>query len=176
MSKLVDRMIRAARLDAALYEEVEAEEGAIVQAMTVVVIFGLATGIGNLSDRGLIGLLEDTSRALLAWYFWALLTYLIGTRILPGPHTESDMGELLRTIGFSSSPGIILLFALIPPLKPFVFSVVIVWMLIAMIVAVRQALDYSSTLRALGVCLIGWLIPFTILWFIFSIDEALKIS
>ena len=33
-----------------------------------------------------------------------------------------------------------------------------IWMMVAMIVAVRQALDYESTWRAIGVVVIGFLV------------------
>jgi len=163
MSQLRERMIRAAKLDANLYEEVEADEGALSQAMTVVVISSLAAGIGNLSDGGWGGIITGTVWALAAWYIWAWLTYVIGTKVLPEPETRSNPGELLRTIGFSSAPGIIRIAALIPFLRGLVFFVSMVWMLVAMVIAVRQALDYTSTLRGIGVCLIGWMIQIVLL-------------
>ena len=171
MSQLKERMIRAAMLDVNLYEEVEADEGALSQAMTVVVISSLAAGIGNLSDGGWWGIIAGTIRALAGWYVWAWLTYMIGTKVLPEPETRSNPGELLRTIGFSSAPGVIMILALIPIsfLRGLAFFVSMVWMLVAMVIAVRQALDYTSTLRALGVCLIGWIIQFVLLLLLFSV-------
>jgi hypothetical protein len=96
--------------------------------------------------------------SLVGWYIWAYLTYFIGTKLLPEPQTKADHGELLRTIGFSSSPGLIRVLGIIPVLRSIVFAIAGIWMLAAMVIAVRQALDYSSTLRAIGVCLIGWFI------------------
>jgi len=96
--------------------------------------------------------------SLIGWFIWAGLTYLIGTKLLPEPETRADFGELLRTIGFSSSPGLIRVLGLVPGLTGIVFFVSGVWMLTAMIIAVRQALDYRSTLRAVGVCVIGWIV------------------
>ncbi len=169
MSQLLERMIRAAKLDVNLYEEVEADEGAMAQALTVVVISSIAAGIGNVSEGGLSGIVVGAIGALVGWIVWAYLTYLIGTKILPEPQTRSNAGELLRTIGFSSSPGAIRILALIPILRSLVFFVSSLWMLVAMVIAVRQALDYSSTLRAVGVCLIGWVIQMIILMLFFSI-------
>lgn len=91
--------------------------------------------------------------------FWAWLTCIIGARILPGAETKSDTGELLRTLGFANSPGVLLVFAVIPPLAPFIFPICGVWMLTAMVVTVRQALDYEGaggTARAIAVCAIGF--------------------
>ncbi len=158
MQQLIDRMIRASKLDVALYEEVEADPSTMGQAMTVVVLASLAAGIGTIGTAGISGLVIGTIMALAGWFIWAWLTYLIGTKMLPEPQTESSPGELLRTIGFSSAPGIIRILAIIPVLGPVIMLIGGIWMLVAMIIAVRQALDYQSTLRAVGVCLIGWII------------------
>ena len=92
----------------------------------------------------------------MGWFIWALLVYLIGTKLLPDPNTRSDVPELLRTIGFSASPGLLRVLGIVPLLGPVIIFTVNIWMLIAMVIAVRQALDYESTGRAIGVCLIGW--------------------
>ena len=158
MTEFKDRIIRAAKLDQSLYEEVETDEGAMRQAVWVVVLAGVAAGIGSSSTGGFAGLLMGTIFALIGWVIWAYLTYFIGTKLLPEPQTESNPGELLRTIGFASSPGLIRVLGIIPGLTKLVFFVALVWMLAAMVIAVRQALDYQSTLRAVGVCAIGWVI------------------
>jgi len=168
MASLKDRIIRAAKLDVNLYEEVEADKGAFGQAMTVVVLSSIAAGIGSIAKGGLSGIFIGTIAALIGWYLWAYLTYFIGTKLLPEPQTKADHGELLRTIGFSSSPGLIRVFGIIPGLGMIVFPVASMWMLVAMIVAVRQALDYKSTLRAIGVCVFGWIIQILIFAFLFG--------
>jgi hypothetical protein len=163
MANMIDRMVRAAKLDVSLYEEVEADRDAMRQATGVVLLASLAAGIGNYVHGGIVGLVGGALAALLSWYIWAYLTYFIGTRFLPEPQTHSTPGELLRTLGFASSPGILRLLGFIPGLTGIVFVVAAVWMLIAMIIAVRQALDYTSTARAVGVCVIGWIIQAIIL-------------
>jgi len=157
MASFQDRIIRAAKLDVHLYEEVEADKGAMGQAMAVVILSSIAGGIGTPARLGLGGILIGTIAALVAWYIWAFMTYYIGTKLLPEPQTKADVGELLRTIGFSSSPGLIRVLGIIPFLRGLVFLAAGVWMLAAMVIAVRQALDYQSTLRAVGVCIIGWI-------------------
>jgi hypothetical protein len=158
MPSYSNRIIRAAKLDVHLYEEVEADQSALGQAMGVVILASLAAGIGNVVRIGTGGLLLGTLSALAGWYLWALLIFLIGTKLLPQPQTRSNPGELLRTLGFASAPGILRIFGLIPGLTRIIFLIASLWMLTAMVIAVRQALDYDSTLRAVGVCLIGWLI------------------
>ncbi len=173
VAQIQDRMLRAAKLDPQLYEEVEADQGAMGQAVTVVVLSSVAAGIGSLGyGGGLSGIVTGTIAALLGWYIWAFLTYFIGTRLLPEPNTKADYGELLRTIGFSSTPGLIRIFGIIPGITGLVFSVAGVWMLVAMVIAVRQALDYESTWRALGVCAIGWVTQGLVLTAAYSILGA----
>jgi hypothetical protein len=163
------RMIRAAKLDVNLYEEVEADKDTMRQAMGVVVLASLAAGVGSIGTLGLGGILLGTLAALGGWYIWAWLTYFIGTRFLAEPQTEADLGQLLRTTGFSSSPGLIRVLGIIPGLGTVVFAVASIWMLVAMVIAVRQALDYKSTFRAVGVCVIGWIIQTVILVLLFSL-------
>ena len=162
MASITDRMIRAAKLDVNLYEEVEADKGAMGQAMQVVILSSVAAGIGTIGTTGIKGLVLGTIVALVGWFIWAFLTYFIGTRLLPEPQTKADYGELLRTIGFSSSPGVLRVLGIIPMLGNILNFIVGIWMLVAMVIAVRQALDYNSTWRAVGVCLIGWIVQITI--------------
>ncbi len=155
MASYVERMIGAARLDLGAYEEVEADRSATGQAMGVVVLSSIAQGIGSLA-YGPRGLLAGLVSALIGWVVWAFLSYIIGTKLLPEPETKSNMGELLRTTGFASSPGILRVLGVIPIIgRPLMF-LMLIWMLVAMVVAVRQALDYRSTGRAVAVCVIGF--------------------
>jgi hypothetical protein len=169
MSNFMNRIIRASKLDSNLYEEVEADTGAMGQAVGVVILSSVAAGIGSITQAGASGILMGTIGALAGWVVWAYLTYFIGTKLLPEPQTRSNPTELLRTIGFSSSPGFIRLLGIIPGLMGIVFFVASIWMMIAMVIAVRQALDYKSTFRAIGVCLIGWIIQLVIIALLFSI-------
>jgi hypothetical protein len=158
MAGLVDRMIRAAKLQPALYEEVEADASATGQAMTVVLLSSLAAGIGVWTDAGMAGAVLGVGAALIGWFIWAFLTYILGTKLFPGPNTHADLGELLRTIGFASSPGILRVLGAVPKLGQVATVVAAVWMLVAFVIAVRQALDYPTTGRAILVCVIGWLV------------------
>ena len=173
MSPFVDRMIRAAKLDVHLYEEVEADKKALGQAMGVVVLSSVAGGVGLGEAGGVEGIVLGTIGALVGWFIWAFLTYFIGTKLLPEPQTRADYGELLRTIGFSSSPGLIRVLGIIPAFTSVVFLIAGIWMLVAMVIAVRQALDYHSTLRAVGVCVIGWLVQAVIVGLVLAMVGGL---
>jgi hypothetical protein len=118
----------------------------------------VAAGIGGWAAGGARGFAAHLLAALFAWVAWALVIWVVGTRILPSPQTQSDLGELLRTIGFASSPGVLRVFGFVPIVGWILELAVWVWMLAAFVVAVRQALDYTSTGRAIVVCGIGWLV------------------
>jgi len=150
-------MIRACKLDVSLYEEVESDKSATLQAAGVVVLSSLAAGVGALS-LGASNFLMAPLLSLVSWYVWAYIIYFIGAKLFPEPTTQADHGELLRTIGFSSAPGLIRVFGFTPELMSITFIGSAIWMLVAMIVAVRQALDYQSTWRAIGVVVIGFLV------------------
>ena len=161
-SVFVNRIVRACKLDVSVYEEVEADKSATLQAALVVVLSSLAAGVGALS-LGASNFLMAPILSLISWYIWAYLIYFIGVKLFPEPSTKSDHGELLRTIGFSSSPGLIRVFGVTPELMSITFIGAAIWMLIAMIIAGRQALDYQSTWRAIGVVVIGFLVQAIVL-------------
>jgi hypothetical protein len=163
---LANRMVRAAKLEVDLYEEVEADTTANGQAFLAVLIASVASGIGGaiaglLLDEGAIwflwGLLIGLATGMIGWLAWSVLAYWLGTTIFKGPETSATYGELLRTIGFSNSPRVLSFLSFVPFLGGLIAFGVSVWALIAGVIAVRQALDFS-TWRAIGTCVVGWII------------------
>ncbi len=150
-------------LDARVYEDLEANASATYQAVLVVLLSSLAagvsTGTANLEAHAII---VGTLGGFVGWVSWAALIYLVGTHLLPEPQTRSNVGELLRTLAFAAAPGILRVVGAVPALAFPAFAVTSVWMLAAMVVAVRQALDYRSTSRAIAVCAVGWLLSLAI--------------
>ncbi|MCL6480202.1 MAG: YIP1 family protein [Firmicutes bacterium] len=165
MASFTERMMGAAKLNLSTYEEVEADKTATGQAIGVVVLSSVATGIGGAGMEGVGGMVGGAIGALIGWAFWAWLTYFIGTRILPTPQTHADWGELARVLGFAQSPGLLRILGVVPVLGPLVLLVTGLWTFVAVVIAVRQALDYSSTLRAVGVCIIGWVVQGLLIFF-----------
>jgi hypothetical protein len=158
---MLERMIGAARLNVHTFEEVENDNNATTQAMLVVVIVSIAAAIGGLLAFGgnpITGLIFGVIRGLLGWALWALVTYFVGTTIFNTPNTHANWGQLARGTGFAQTPGVLQIFAFIPFLGGAIAVVASVWQLVAMVIAVRQSLDYSSTWRAVGVVLVGFVI------------------
>jgi hypothetical protein len=168
---LLERMMRAARLDVNLYEEVEHDLNATSQAATVVGIVALCAGLGNgiaMAIAGQTGLaimafVGGIVMAFIGWIAWAYITYFVGTSLFKA---EATPGELLRTVGFAQSPGVVMLLAFIPILGGLVGLVAAIWMLIAGVIALRQALDVT-TMQAIITAVIGW-IPMVLLYCIYG--------
>ncbi len=160
MAGFTSRLIGATKLDVRTYEEVEADTGATGQAMVVVLLSSLAAGVGSMgfAEGGAAGLVVWCIAAAIGWAAWAFLTYHIGTRVLPGAQTRADVGELLRTTGFAQAAGLLRVLGLVPVVGRGLWLAVWLWLLAAMVVGVRQALDYDSTARAVSVCLLGWIL------------------
>jgi len=158
-------MVRAAKLDSSLYEEVEKDATASNQAMMVVIIASVASGIGSAIAghltgglSGLIaGLVVGIITALIGWLIWSYITYIVGTRIFKGPETKATYGELFRCIGFSYSPNVIAILSFLPLLGPLIAFIALIWTLVAMIIAVRQALDFTTG-RAIATCIVGFIV------------------
>jgi hypothetical protein len=150
---IVDRMRGAAMLDVATYEEVENDLNATGQAAIVVVIAAIAAGIGNYFHGG-AGIIGAVVSSLLGWASWAAITQFIGTRFFGG---TASWGELLRTLGFAQAPGVLMILAIIPGFGPVIALAVGIWMLVAGVIAIRQALDIETG-KAVLVALCGWLV------------------
>jgi len=154
-ASIIDRMIRAARLDPQVYEEVEHDQSATGQAMLVVVLGAIAAGIGVLYG-GVIALIVGIVAALVGWAAYAFIAYWVGTNFFKGPRTSATWGELLRTLGFASSPRVLLILGIIPVVGLLIGLAVFVWMLITTVIAIRQALDFDTG-RAIATAVVSWL-------------------
>ena len=152
----INRIFRAIKIDVELYEEVERDKSATIQAGLVVVLSSMAAGVGAL-QLGASNFLLAPIFSLISWYVWAYIIYFVGVKLFPEKNTKSNHGELLRTIGFSSAPGLLRVFGVTPDLMAVTFIGSAFWMLACMVVGVRAALDYKSLWRALGVVIVAWL-------------------
>jgi hypothetical protein len=151
----IERMKGAALLDVHVYEEVEADQSATTQAAGVVAVVAVAQAIGGAGSGG-NGIVLGIIGAVAGWLIWAGITYLIGDKLLGGTAT---WGELLRTIGFAQAPGVLYVLGIIPLLGGLVGLAVSIWILIAGIIAIRQALDFTTG-KAVLTAVLGWVVVF----------------
>ncbi len=169
---ILNRMLGAALLRVDTYEEVEHDRSATIQALFVVVVVAIAAGVGGVLNGDVDwvnGVIFGAVRGLIGWAVWALVTWLVGATILKTPNTEAEWGQLARGTGFAQTPGILTVFIFIPVVGLMIAAMAFFWQFAAMVIAVRQCLDFTSTLRAFFVILISFivvlavLIPLTIL-------------
>ena len=154
----ISRIIRALSLDPNLYEEVENDKSSIVQAMVVVLLSSVAAGLYTYDYGGARGLIVGTIVTFAGWVLMSFLIYLVGTKLFPDTETKTDVGEILRVLGFAAAPGIFILLALLPVISKIVWLLILViwvWRFAAMVIAVRQALDFKNTWSAIWVCVVG---------------------
>jgi hypothetical protein len=158
----LSRIARASRLDSGVYEEVESDVSAMVQSVAVILLSGVATGIGSLLNADFVGVLNAVSLSVAGWLLCGIAAWTVGTRMLAEPQTQADFAEVLRVTGFASAPGLLRVFGIVPLVGGLVFVVTGLWMLVAMVIAIRQTLDYRSTWRALVVAGIAWIFFVTV--------------
>jgi hypothetical protein len=169
---LFQRMLRAAKLEPQLYEEVESDGGATGQALLVVVLVSCASGIGHgisaamkgsASVGGFFGgLVSGIIGSLIVWFIFSLLCFWLGTTLFKGPETKSSLGELMRTLGFAYTPGLLNIFSFVPFVGQAIPFATWVWTIIASVIAIRQACDFSTG-RAVGTAIIAAIIPVVIM-------------
>ena len=163
MADLTGRMIGAMQADVKTFTEIEADPGAMGQAVTVIVIAGVASLIGNFFRAGVTAGVIGLIGSLVGYALFALLVFLIGTKLMPEPATKADFNETFRVLGFAASPGVFNVLAIIPFLGPLISLLVGIWGLVIAVIAVREVLDYSNTGRAIIVCLIAAVICWIVL-------------
>lgn len=156
MATFPNRVIGAMKLQAATFEKVEHDRTATTQAALVVLAASLASGFGVFRLLGLTGMVRQTIMALIAWAIGSFVIWAIGTKVLPGKNTQADVGELLRVLGFAQAPGLFAVLGIVPLLGGLVYLVIVLWTIAATVVAVRQALDYDDTFKAVIVVVLAW--------------------
>jgi len=149
-----ERLYKAITLNVEFYESVEADKSLTRQAMMTVALVSIVQGF-VVAGIAPIALAQGVLGSIIRWFIWAFFIAFVGTRILPEPETKSDTGELLRTLGFAYAPGLLIVFKFLPIIGFLIDPLVVILQLAAMTVAVRQALDFTSTVRAVGVCIVA---------------------
>jgi hypothetical protein len=167
MASLGERMVGAMKADVKTFQEIEADPTAIGQAVTVIIIAGVASLIGNVFRSGVFVGMMSLVVTLITYALWSLLVVLIGTKVTPEPATKADFNEAFRVVGFTAAPGVFNVLAIIPFLGPLISFVISLWMIVIGVIAVREVLDYSNTGRAIIVCLLAmvavWIISIVVL-------------
>ena len=156
MADLTGRMVGAMKADVATLTEIENDPAAFGQAMTVIVIAGIASLIGNIFRAGIGSDVFGLVSSIIFYLLFSLFIYLIGVKVMPEPSTKADFNETFRVVAFAAAPGVFNVLAIIPILGILVSFVIWIWSLVIAVIAIREVLDYSNTGRAIIVAVIAW--------------------
>ncbi|HET9263012.1 MAG TPA: YIP1 family protein [Vicinamibacterales bacterium] len=162
MASFGERVVGAMSLKASTFQEIEHDTTAMGQAVGVIALAAVSTGLGNVWYGGVSGILTGIVMSLIGYAVWALVVWLVGTKVMPDPATKADFPETFRTIGFAAAPGILGIVTIIPILGWLLLFVLWIWQIAAMVIAVREVLDYTDTMKAVIVVVIGWLIQLVV--------------
>lgn len=163
MASFGERVVGAMSLKASTFQEIEHDPTAMGQAVGVAVLAAVSTGIGNIFYGGLTGIVTTTIMTIIGLAIWALIVWLVGTKVMPDAATKADFPETFRTIGFAYAPGIFGFVTIIPILGWLILFVIWIWQIAAMVIAVREVLDYTDTVKAVIVVVIGWLVQLVVI-------------
>jgi hypothetical protein len=157
-----ERIIGAAKLDANTFEDIERDQTAISQTVGVIALAAVSTGIGNVWYGGISGIIFGILTSLVGYAVWAVIVWLVGTKVMPDPATKADFQETFRVIGFAAAPGLLGIVTIIPLLGWVLLFCIWLWTIAAMVVAVKQVLDYTDTFKAVIVVIIGFVVNFVL--------------
>jgi Yip1-like protein len=168
MADLTGRMVGAMKADVATLTEIENDPAAFGQAITVIVIAGIASLIGNIFRAGIGAGIFGLVSSVISYLLFALFVYLIGVKVMPEPSTKADFNETFRVLGFAAAPGVLNVLAIIPVLGILVSFVIWIWSLVIGVIAIREVLDYSNTGRAIIVAVIAWVLCMIVIFVVLT--------
>jgi hypothetical protein len=161
------RVVGALKLDANTFEDIERDTTAMGQAVGIIALAAVAGNLGQIWRLGFGSMLIGVCSSLVGYVLWAVVVWLAGTKLMPDPATKADFPETFRTIAFAASPGLLGVVTIVPflgwLLMLLLTPIILIWSLAAMVVAVRQVLDYSDTFKAVVVVLIGFVV-YLVVW------------
>ena len=157
-----ERLVGAMKLDVNTFEDIERDPTAMGQAVGVIALAAVSTGIGNVWYGGMTGILFGVITSLIGYAVWAVIVWLVGTKVMPDPATKADFPEAFRVIAFAAAPGVLGAVTIIPILGWLLLFLIWVWSIAAMVVAVKAALDYTDTFKAVIVVIIGFVVNLVI--------------
>ena len=158
MASFGERVVGAMRLDANTFEEIERDPTAMGQAAGVIALAAVSLGIGNVLVRRDLRDLSQVIISIIGYAVWAVLVWVIGTKVMPDPATKADFAEAFRVIGFAASPGVLGIITIIPILGWLLLILIWLWQMAAMVIAVKAVLDYDTIGKAIIVVVIGFFV------------------
>jgi hypothetical protein len=157
---MIDRIVRAIRLDWTVFREIAQDRDAMKQAAIIVAIVSFLTAVGSgLAKHSLVSFIVAWLVAILVgWIGWAVITYLVGTAVFKA---DTNIPEMMRVLGYANAPHLLGLFSFVPcvgwlfPVAGWILA------LVAGVLAVREAMDLDTG-NAIVTVVISWVIAIAV--------------
>lgn len=162
MASFGERVIGAMKLDANTFEEIERDPTAMSQTVGVIALAAVSAGIGNIWYGGITGIVTGMIVMLIQYAVWALMIWVIGTKLMPDPGTKADLPETFRVIGFAAAPWLLGVITIVPLLGWLIMFLLWIWSIAVMVVAVKQVLDYNDYAKPAIVVIIAFVVQFLV--------------
>ena len=170
-------IVRSLKLDKTLYKENKYfGEAGIYFAGLIMILDGVAGAVAaNTVIKTAIGMSGLT--AILTWFIWAILIYVLGVKIFPDKQTKVSFKKVLTAVGFAHAPGLLRFFAVTPELMIPIIFITQFWIFAALIISIRQILNFKSNLKSFGIVFLSFLIiVFMSISFVMSRMNALPVN
>jgi Yip1 domain len=149
----VDRLIGAARLDSATYDEIDRNHSANAQAFLVIVLSGIAAGIGSFGGYWLLWIFIGPVAGIFGLAISAYCVHFVGTKLLATGTPVATQDGVMRTLAFASAVGILAILGLVPVFGMLIGYLLSIWSLLAAVVAIRQSFQVTTG-RAIATLLV----------------------
>jgi hypothetical protein len=169
MASFGERVVGAMKLDPNTFEEIERDQNAMGQAVGVIAIAAVSTGIGWIFWGGLSGIVSRVILQIIGYAVWAVIVWLVGTKVMPDPETKAGFPESFRVIAFAAAPGVLGIITIIPILGWLLSAVLWLWSIAAMVIAVKAVLDYTNIGKAVVVVIIGFIVQLCVMFMLSAV-------
>ena len=170
-------IFKSIKLDKSLYtDNRNFGEASIYFAGLIMILDGVAGAVAaNTVIKTAIGMSGLT--AILTWFIWAILIYVLGVKIFPDKQTKVSFKKVLTAVGFAHAPGLLRFFAVTPELMIPIIFITQFWIFAGLIISIRQILNFKSNLKSFGIVFLSFLIiVFMSISFIMSRMNALPVN
>ena len=158
LAEFLNIFFKSLKLDWSLYKENKYfGEAAIYFAGLIMILDGVAGAVAaNTILKTSVGLSGLT--AILTWFIWAVLIYVIGVKIFPDKESKITFKRILISVGYAHAPGIVRFFAVTPELVIPVIFLTQFWIFASLIIATKQVLNLKSNFKSFGIIFLSFLI------------------
>ena len=170
-------VFKSIKLDKSLYSDNKNfGEASIYFAGMIMILDGIAGAVAaNTVIKTAVAMSGLT--AILTWFIWAILIFVIGVKIFPDKQTKVSIKKVLTGVGFAHAPGLLRFFAITPELMIPIIFLTQFWIFASLIISKREILNLKSNFKSFGIIFLAFLIiAFLSIAYVMSRMNALPIN